>query len=484
MSTPRQPWLDEPTPVRIVRIRLGTERPVEHPDPLGRSLIGYAPGLTPAELWRRGRGVWRANWDNISSAQLAVLVHDRVVVGVGTVEAIEPAGGRVAVVGRPLEGHPLIGQPDPLDNTSRMPLMYGEVTTVLPNPDAQRTYADVLRDAIAVLSEASRLRQSVLRPVEAPEGDRDVRNAQWEVDPDRTTPSDWAEFVTLALAGATANAGGIDAALNGRPGSWEAAGVRSLLESTIGPDEHDLWRHRTEPLAITLYVEDLVSEQTRMWEGYATAEREIQTMIEDAEAANPQVDLETFNWIYRRTVDVAGETPVIGPWEPVDPTAPAWTIEAWRAANPDINPESRAFWERMILGEEMSTTGIPVDQTWLPRSPELAAEYNRLEREREARLNPVYALEEQLEEQRLREVVAYGQALKERVETAARALPGLAVPVLVDVNLTWSAHLNRHDDMPNSVERLVEQALTNTPAPEDLPGTPLTRLLEASNHQS
>mgnify|MGYP002651933933 CR=1 FL=1 len=108
------------------------------------------------------------------------------------------------------------------------------------------------------------------------------------------------------------------------------------------------------------------------------------------------------------------------------------------------------------------------------------AEYDRLEREREDLLTPVYALEEQIEEQRLREIAAYGEAVKERVETAARALPGLAVPVLVDVDLTWSSHLNRHTDMPYVVERLVEQALMDTPAPEDLPGTPLSRLLEAS----
>lgn len=482
MTTPQQPWLD-PQPVQVVRLRLGAERPAEQPDPLGRTLIGYAPELSSAELWLRGRGVWRASWDAISAARLAVLVYDRVVVGVGTVDAIEPAGNRVAIVGRRLEGHPLLGQPDPLDNASRMPLVYGEVTTVLPNPAAPRAYGALLQDAVGVLTDAARLRQPVMRAVDVPDGDRDLRNARWEIDPDRTTQTDWAEFVTLALAGATANVGGIDAVLSGRSGSWEAAGVRNLLQSTVGPDETDLWRHRTEPLAITLYVEDLVVDRTQMREGYDAAQREIRQMIEDAEAANPETPLEPYMWLYRRTVSAYGEPLSVGPWEPVDPAAPAWSIEAWRAANTDTDPESRAFFERMLLGEEPGTSSVPVEETWLPRSPELGAEYDRLERERDERLMPIWDLEDQIEEQRLREIADYGQALKERVEAAARALPGLAVPVQVDLDLdlTSPSQGDRLDDMPYIVERLIDQAVLDTPSPEDLPGTPLSRLLDRTD---
>lgn len=38
---------------------------------------------------------------------------------------------------------------------------------------------------------------------------------------------DWAEFVTLAVAGAVANVGSVEKALQGRPGSWEADSERS-----------------------------------------------------------------------------------------------------------------------------------------------------------------------------------------------------------------------------------------------------------------
>jgi hypothetical protein len=472
-----------PQVVQAVRIRLVDERPAPQPDPLGRAHIGYAAGLAPAELWDRARGVWKAKLATLAECTLAVIVYNDTVVGVGTVEAIAPREDRVAIDGRILAHHPLLGQPDPLHNTSRNPLTYGPITTVLPTSTPARPHASVLREAIAVLTEAGRLRRDVLRPVDVP-ADGSLRDVRWEVDPTRSEQADWAEFVTLALAGATANLGGIETALVGRSGSWEAAGVRSLLESTVGPDENDLWRHRSEPLAITLYVEDLVNDRTRMWEDYDAAEREIRQMIEEAEAASPPVDLEPYMWIYRRTVDGAGDTATVGPWEPVDPAAPEWSIEAWRAFDPDPNPETRGYFERMLLGQEMGVTGVPIDKTWLPKSPELAAEYDRLEQEREDLLGPVYALEEQIEEQRLREIAAYGQALKERVETAARALPGLAVPVVVDVDLTWSSHLNRHTDMPYVVERLVEQALMDTPAPEDLPGTPLSRLLEATGRPS
>ena len=64
-----------------------------------------------------------------------------------------------------------------------------------------------------------------------------------------------------ARVGAAANIGGIDAILNGRSGSWEADGVRQLLFSTVGADEAQLWAHRTDPIEITLYVDELVIDR-------------------------------------------------------------------------------------------------------------------------------------------------------------------------------------------------------------------------------
>jgi hypothetical protein len=67
-------------------------------------------------------------------------------------------------------------------------------------------------------------------------------------DPRAALRIDWADFVTEALAGAAANAGGIDTILAGRPGSWEVAVEGDALRAAVGHDERDLWRHRAEPV--------------------------------------------------------------------------------------------------------------------------------------------------------------------------------------------------------------------------------------------
>lgn len=72
--------------------------------------------------------------------------------------------------------------------------------------------------------------------------------------------SDFAEFVTHAVAGAAANIGGIDALLAGRPGSWEAHYVREMLTATVGYDEQYLLQHRTEPLVVRVHVDDILHD--------------------------------------------------------------------------------------------------------------------------------------------------------------------------------------------------------------------------------
>ncbi len=108
---------------------------------------------------------------------------------------------------------------------------------------APRTYEQILTDAIGVLTEAARQTSTY--------GTGDHAHQE---------PADFAEFATLALAGAAANIGGIEALLAGRPGSWEADGVRTLLTSTVGWDEEHLLEHRTEPLTVAVHVDDLLHE--------------------------------------------------------------------------------------------------------------------------------------------------------------------------------------------------------------------------------
>lgn len=77
---------------------------------------------------------------------------------------------------------------------------------------------------------------------------------------ERTEPIDFAEFVTLAVAGAAANIGGIDAVLAGRPGSWEADYVRNMLVSTVGEDAANLLEHRTEPLRVQVNIDEVLND--------------------------------------------------------------------------------------------------------------------------------------------------------------------------------------------------------------------------------
>lgn len=108
--------------VQAVRIRLGDERPAPQPDALGRALVGYVEGLEPDEVWERGRGVWTANLARLATCALAVITYRDLVVGMGTVEAVFPSDDRVFIDGRIMTKHPLLGQPDPLLNTSRNPI--------------------------------------------------------------------------------------------------------------------------------------------------------------------------------------------------------------------------------------------------------------------------------------------------------------------------------------------------------------------------
>jgi hypothetical protein len=107
---------------------------------------------------------------------------------------------------------------------------------------APRSYEQLLTAAVAVLTEAARCTWT------DPTGREQQRRA------------DFGEFVTLAVAGAAANLGGIDELLAGRPGSWEADSVRQMLICTVGEDEAYLPEHRTEPLVITVAVDNLLND--------------------------------------------------------------------------------------------------------------------------------------------------------------------------------------------------------------------------------
>lgn len=285
--------------------------------------------------------------------------------------------------------------------------------------------------------------------------------------------ADWAEFVTLALAGAAANMGGIEPALSSRPGSWEAAAVRGLLVAAVGDDDELLWTHRTEPVKVTLYVSELLWDRTSAWLEYDRAQSELTRRREAAETADPPVDPSLYAWVYR-----PGQA---GDWAPVDPEAPAWSWDQWRAqamAQEGLTVEQIAsFEERMQPSSPLS----PV--AYLDKSSGAGAEWRRLERERDERLARL-DLEDELEQQRLREWAWYGERLKVRVQEANALEFELPVLVEVAVDIETLRPDTEWGEDPDTLERrLINRAVLETSSPADLPGTPLGRLTESPGSQ-
>lgn len=431
------------TPLTAVRFKLGADEAAPQPDPLGRVRIGYAAGLSTAELWERGRGVWKAKLATVADCDLVILAHSGVVVLVGTVDGVTFADDRIAVTGTPDPTHPLIGQPDPLDNASRNPVTYGTVHTLRPAV-RQRPYGSVLSDAIRVLTEAARLRRPATRVTET---------GKVEPDPYRTELGDFPEFVTLALAGAVANVGGVYHVLAGRPGSWEAAGVESLLDSTVGVDGEDLWRHRTEPIRFTAHVPAVIAQFADEDTSFFTLEDELdrQEQAEQDEIYKATND-EGLYWIYDLT------TP--GDPVPLSPDAPAWSWEDYRArlADDGRSPDKIAVWEAWIRGDgEPPFPGLERTRYMSPRDAAAEATIAALER-RAVEIDEKYAgLRDELAKRRLAVWAEYGEALRVQLDRAVAALPGLNVPIEISVDATTEEYEIGHDYY--SLEwRLLEEA--------------------------
>lgn len=134
--------------------------------------------------------------------------------------------------------------------------------------DFRQSYDQLLADAVQTLTAAARLTWTT----QAHDGTT------------HTGPCDWAEFVSLALAGAAANVGGIETALAGRPGSWEADAVRNLLTSTVGHNEQQLLEHRTEPVVVQVFVDEVMVDMG-MWTAYDDAQRELTRRYDDLPSA-------------------------------------------------------------------------------------------------------------------------------------------------------------------------------------------------------
>lgn len=292
-----------------------------------------------------------------------------------------------------------------------------------------RPYTEVLHDAITVLTEATKLTNQPMRQ---------SSSGEWEPNPDprAALPIDWAEFVTHALAGAAANVGGTEQVLAGRPGSWEAACVRNTLESTVGMNDENLWQYRTEPLVVTLYGTDVLTD------------------IDDPTVEQYEQAREELERRYQALVDIySGDRPVIDIGKLTDEEAA------------DLQAQMQEYQRRSDAGELTAA-----------------------ERTEDEAFGVVETLMEQLETQYTGELQDYCAALTDAVRTELQAVCD-SVPCIVTIMpvrpTDGSAARAWTPDWPEStIDRAVAAAIERTATPSSLAGTPLSRLEAAVNGPS
>ena len=308
-----------------------------------------------------------------------------------------------------------------------------------------RPYTEVLQDSIAVLTEATRLTNQPMRQ---------ASSGGWEPNPDprAALPIDWAEFVTLALAGAAANVGGVEAALAGRGGSWEAEMVRQALNATVF-DDKDLLRHRTEPVVVDLWVESILSHLGDPSDDlYADAANEV-----DARAD---------------TVPHPTDLPP-GPFSPDDPRL---IDKPWVEVTDD----------GYLHITYLNWTDDPDDLALLTTLTEEARSYRDPtpgEIAYEQAMEAISAQVDAVDALQRGEYSDYAAQLTQAIEDNIAKLE-LTVPVTVSVSLApqdrESGAFDAHAPQPfprNAIEGAIDSAITETPTPSMLPGTPLDRIL-------
>jgi transcriptional regulator with XRE-family HTH domain len=312
---------------------------------------------------------------------------------------------------------------------------------------APRPHDEVLYDAISVLTEATHLTNQPMRQ---------TSSGQWEADPDprAALPIDWAEFVTLALAGAAANIGSTEQILAGRPGSWEAERVRQTLQSTVGVDDEDLLRHRTEPVVIDLWVESILRDTNdSTYDEY----RDVEMELSRREEAIPQPD----------------DLPP-GPFSPDDPRIAAVD---WISVDENgyLVVKGKAGWGDDPADIALLTELHEEAQASRPPTPgEIAYD--------EAH-EAIAGLWDALAEQERREYTDYAERLTSAVQARLAALD---LPTPVSVNITVAPEGARSSDEfddhapatypRHAIEAAINDAIAHTPTPSALPGAPLDRL--------
>ena len=109
----------------MLQIQLGAERPAEPDDLLGRTTVGWRPGMSEDEAWAVGRGIWKFRADRALAEDEVQLVNTAgTVLVVAKITGISKHGDRYALEGTLLRGDPRVGKPTPSPHLSRNPVTY------------------------------------------------------------------------------------------------------------------------------------------------------------------------------------------------------------------------------------------------------------------------------------------------------------------------------------------------------------------------
>lgn len=110
----------------MLEIKLGPWRAIQA-DTLGRTSIGWQPGMSAGQCWLAGRAFWKFKADRaFSEREVRIVNSDGEVLVVGTIDGLLRHGDRFEIVGTPIEGHPLTGTvlPEADRSRSQNPIRY------------------------------------------------------------------------------------------------------------------------------------------------------------------------------------------------------------------------------------------------------------------------------------------------------------------------------------------------------------------------
>ncbi|KAB7835594.1 hypothetical protein FRZ00_27125 [Streptomyces mobaraensis] len=109
----------------MLQIRLGHQRPAPAGDVLGRTVIGWRPGMTETDAWETGRGLWRLHPQRaLARGEAQIIAPGQMVLAVAEITGITRHRDRYALEGRLLSGDARVGKLTTTPHPSRNPIAY------------------------------------------------------------------------------------------------------------------------------------------------------------------------------------------------------------------------------------------------------------------------------------------------------------------------------------------------------------------------